>query len=127
MNGKLYIASWLYQDDAQVAEYDPTRDLWILRAPLKNLRSAALVAAGNRLFAIGGVTGAQDHLAVTNEVREYDFAKDQWTVRAPLAVARQSPAAAAIAGKLFVAGGSTGLFIGMGAPLGAMEALALAP
>jgi hypothetical protein len=66
----------------------------------------SLVSTGNRLYAIGGLTGA-GVVAATVETLDITTAGASWTLAGNLVTARVAPSAVNVEGKLYVIGGST--------------------
>jgi len=88
--------------------YDPVLDAW---APLPAMptRRVGLTAAANdgRIYAIGGAT-TPETLPIgtrTDIVEEFDPQLQTWRSRAPMPTARAHAAAAALGGRIVVAGG----------------------
>jgi len=128
LHGKIYViggfrlpdsgpAAW--QPIANAWEYDPAADTWKALAPLPSARGAAnAVAVDGKIYVIGGaaphpgspetvVHPARPHRSLgTNEV--YDPATNSWATRSAMPTARNHAAAAAIGGKVYVAGGRLG-------------------
>ncbi len=93
---------------ARCSAYDPVLDGWLALPPMPTARvGLTAVAAGGRLYAIGGAT-TPVHLpigAVSNVVEEFDPQTLSWRVRAPMPTARAHAAAAELDGRIIVAGG----------------------
>ncbi len=90
--------------------YDPATDRWSLRAPLPTMRSGQGAAVVNgRIYIFGGeggvITpqGAQGN--VFGQMESYDPATDTWQHHAPMLTPRHGLGAAAIDGRIYVAGG----------------------
>ncbi len=86
--------------------YDSGDDAWAERAPLpyeQGVDHCNLAAAGGKLYFLGGIRLGRGFL--TNETLEYDPQTNQWTRIARMAVPRGGSGVAAIAGKIYVAGG----------------------
>jgi len=87
---------------------------WVARtAMLLPRRDFATATVDSRIYVLGGgdVQGGSPHPTTTVQV--YDPATDSWTMGAPLLVAVTSHAAAAVDGKIYVAGGKSELAPGL--------------
>ena len=85
-----------------VDAYDVRTGTWERRANMSAPRNRlAAVAAGDRIYAIGGFDG-QRNLPV---VEEYDPAKNLWERKADMPTARHGHSAVAVDGKILVIGG----------------------
>jgi len=111
LNGLIYVAGGRSAGGTPtgaVEIYDPADDTWTTAPPMTPRAHLALVAAGGRLYAIGGDAGAGGGGATTL-VQRFDPATAQWTTMAPLANARASLVAGALNnGALLVAAGGAG-------------------
>jgi N-acetylneuraminic acid mutarotase len=86
----------------EVDVYDPSTDHWMTVAPLPMpSRNLAVVAAGGKLYAIGG-ENSKGRLAT---VEEYDPAANNWTERPALPSARDDLGVGTMDGKLYAVGG----------------------
>eukprot|EP00887_Chlorella_sp_A99_P002395 scaffold10.g2395.t1 len=105
--------------------YDPERDEWHqLSVPLAQPRKYhALVPAGGRLLAVGGLTAVRTRLA---SVEALDPREGVWRPLPPLATPRSSCGVAALGGEVFVVGGHAGGGGGEGGATRSVEALRLA-
>ena len=85
--------------------YDPATNQWTRRTPVPTPRDHhAAVAAGGRLFAIGGrVDGSYSRNLAINE--SYDPATDKWETRAALPTARSGIAGVLLQERIVVVGG----------------------
>jgi len=90
-------------------EYDPAANKWTHKAPMPSQRNHhVLVAAGGKLYAIGGrighayVSGWSVPMAANEE---YDPATDRWMPRSPMPSPRSALAAAVVGDKIHVMGG----------------------
>jgi len=91
---------------AALHEYDPGRDVWVVRAPMPTARGALAVAVvGGRLHALGG-----DADGITGAHEVYDPATDRWTTAAAMPTARDHLAAVAAGGRVWALGGRTSFF-----------------
>jgi N-acetylneuraminic acid mutarotase len=114
VNGKIYAIGG-YNDDPpgtlrDTDEYDPATNTWTPRCNMLSPPRWRLAAAAvdSKIYAIGGQaeTGSADPLRDTDE---YDPATDNWTPRSDMpSPARDSLAAAAVNGKIYVIGGYDG-------------------
>jgi uncharacterized repeat protein (TIGR01451 family) len=112
LGGKLYVIGGRYFSyltytavtSASVSVYDPTSETWTAAADLPTpLTGMAAVAYDGKLYLFGGVDDAGQ---ANDRVLVYDPASDRWQFRAPMpGGGRYFVAAAAIAGKIYVAGG----------------------
>lgn len=90
--------------------YLPQRDLWTERAPMPTARSGhGLVLLNGRFWAMGGETGRFENGTLTGTVHgqmeSYDPATDTWQSHAPMPTPRHGLGAAALGGRIHVAGG----------------------
>jgi N-acetylneuraminic acid mutarotase len=101
LNDRIYVAGGYYplaQDEEiatnSVIAFDPRKRAWQPMAPMPTARGfLRLVAAGNHLYAIGGL--AADGNSLTT-VERYDPRTDRWTMLAPMNVARRVPGVVAV-------------------------------
>jgi N-acetylneuraminic acid mutarotase len=128
MRGKIYAfggfvlpasGSAAWAPIANAWEYDPASDRWRALAPMPTARgSPVAVAAGDRIYVIGGATTppgsketavhpARPHISV-GAVEEYDPATDTWRQRASMPTPRNHATAGAVNGKIYVIGGRVG-------------------
>ncbi|MEZ4860242.1 MAG: S8 family serine peptidase [Caldilineaceae bacterium] len=100
-----YYDVWQY---ATVFVYDPNANSWSEMAPLPSAYSGMAVAAANgKLFAFGGY---DDQGFSSADTYMYDPATNTWSKRAPMpGGGRYYAAAATLNGKIYVAGGYSGL------------------
>ena len=107
--------AWVPIDNAW--EYDPANDSWRALAPLPTKRgSPVAVAAGDKIYVIGGATTLPGADAVhptrphfsTSAVEEYDPATNTWRARAPIPTPRNHAVAGVVNGKIYVIGGRVG-------------------
>lgn len=109
LGGSLHVFVSPYFDPppGRLWSWEPGSDTWISRGMLPPWRSAFL-ATGGKLYTMGGVTGTPATLLATGMVQEWDPATTTWTERGALSVAREYPAAAELAGHVYVIGGDVG-------------------
>ncbi len=88
-----------------LASYDPVADSWVTGPGLPSYSRSAFVAAGGKLYALGGVTGSVSSCASTAAVHEYDPASGAWTSRGALTHPREDAGAVELGGHVFVIGG----------------------
>jgi N-acetylneuraminic acid mutarotase len=107
--------AWVPIDNAW--EYDPAADSWRALAPLPTKRgSPVAVAAGGRIYVIGGAVAGPGQAAVHPQrphtsvglVEEYDPASNTWRSRSPMPTPRNHMVGGAINGKVYVASGRVG-------------------
>src|SRR5207249_2283401 len=93
-----------------VEEYDSSTNRWTTKAPLPiGLHHAGAVAAGGRLYVIGGFT--KSFFSVWQPVASvfmYNPETDSWMERAPMPTKRGALGVAELGGKLFAIGGYDG-------------------
>ncbi len=83
--------------------YDPATDAWTQLPAMPTARyGLSLVAAGGRLYAIGGTDASSSALAT---VESYDPASGTWRTEPSLPVARSLAGAVALGDQILVAGG----------------------
>ena len=109
----------------EMAVYDPGTDAWTSELPPPDVPDnrdwAGLVAAGGRLYVIGGfVHGVFTPDGARGTVQSFDPATSQWQQEAPLGTPRAVPGVATVAGRIYVIGGSL-TFPRMPVPTGAVE------
>ena len=120
LNNKVYALS----DFGELAEYDPFKNIWIIRPPLSTPRfRTGLASVGGKLLSIGG---GQNTVPVTT-VEEYDPETQNWALRAPMASSRVSVAVGEALGKLYVLGGSSNISETFPSPLTTVEEGTLPP
>ena len=103
---KLYVATGSFTSALQV--YDPASNSWTTRAPIPTHRGAPTGGViDGKLYVVGGCRFDDCRIGVTTILEMYDPATDTWTTKTPMPTARFAMASGVIAGKLYVAGGST--------------------
>jgi N-acetylneuraminic acid mutarotase len=127
LNGKIYVfggftqpgteEAWLPVSDAW--EYSPETDSWKALAPMPTPRGAGgAVEINGKIYVVGGanmppnatvkaISFAQPHVTI-GTLEEYDPATNTWRSRTQMPTPRNHFVAAAVNGKLYVAGGRTG-------------------
>jgi len=112
INGKFYVVEGYLAGVGPTTSlhvYDPGTDTWdttkasALGPPRAN---AAAAVIGSKLYVVGGCINNYCDSGTTNILEEYDSVTDTWTFKAPMPTPRNTAAAAAIDGKLYVVGGS---------------------
>jgi len=113
INGKFYVVEGYLAGVGPTTSlhvYDPGTDTWdttkasALGPPRAN---AAAAVIGSKLYVAGGCINQYCNSGgTTNILEEYDSVTDTWTFKAPMPTPRNTAAAAAIDGKLYVVGGS---------------------
>ncbi len=87
-----------------VESYDPILNNWFAAASLPQaLHHVAVAVAGDRLYAIGGLSGSG--ATAVRAVYAYDADADHWERRADLPTARGAAAAVVIGSQIYVVGG----------------------
>ena len=109
LDGKVYVAGGYDAADQRAVDslfvYDSTRDAWSSRRKLTEARGAfGFVAAGGRLYALGGAAERLSGPAV-GAVDCYDPVRDAWERIAALPTPREHLAAAARRGAIYTFGG----------------------
>ncbi len=108
-NGQIYVIGQAGGKSLSYA-YDPSFDSWSPKQPMPTYRTSfGLVACGNLIYAIGGVTGynANGLAASTGTNEVYDPATNTWTTKASMPTNRSEVEAASVNGKIYVIGGRT--------------------
>lgn len=104
--GKIYVMGGSLTDFVytltQNEAYDPAADSWAALAALPTSRRPALAAAGGKIYALGGYPNEALPDAKRNE--EYDSASNTWAAMAALPADRSWFSAAAVNGKIYIAG-----------------------
>ncbi|MCX5789514.1 MAG: hypothetical protein NTX64_13570 [Elusimicrobia bacterium] len=86
--------------------YDFAGKEWLRLSPMPSTRDhAAAAIVGRAFFVIGGYDLASGSQKIVNRVDAYELDNDRWLPRSPLLTPRGEAAAAAIGGKVYVAGG----------------------
>lgn len=114
--GKLYLAGGYLEGNAathRVFEFDPASDSWSELPPMKRARGGGAAAViGDRLYVVDGgpqFFGVEDPRPPFARLEVFDFRTGTWTTAAPPPVAAHHVAATALDGKLYLAGGRTGV------------------
>ena len=110
VNGKIYaIGGHTSGGDAvaSMESYDPAINAWSMRASMSGPRARMAAAViDNTIYVVGGIaTAGGGGATALATVEAYDALSDTWTAKAPMLSARNSPAAAAVNGTLYVIGG----------------------
>jgi N-acetylneuraminic acid mutarotase len=71
--------------------------------------SLGAAVVDGEIYAIGGVLDPPSYVTCTGANEKYDLANNQWTFRTAMPTARASFAVAAVEGKIYCIGGTTGL------------------
>jgi N-acetylneuraminic acid mutarotase len=110
LNGRLYVVGG--NTDGTMFSYDPTSNNWSPEPtfPGAYRAYAGAAAVGGKLYVVGGCesqpsSGPDCRIGTTNKLMEFDPGTGAWTAKTPMPTARLHMAAAAIDGKLYVAGG----------------------
>ena len=86
--------------------YDSRTDTWRVSTPLPvALNHTVAAAVGNRIYVIGGQTGAGGAGPFVDTVYAFDPATETWSTRAPMPTQRSGGGATVVDGKIYVAGG----------------------
>jgi len=87
--------------------YDPTENTWKLGQSLPTSRQGAAIAVvQEKIYVIGGKTGAGASGTITKVVEVYDPLEDYWRSIQTLVVGRSSSKASVVDGRIYVIGGS---------------------
>jgi len=115
-DGKLYLAGGYLGGDAatnRVFEFDPAANRWSELPPMARARGGAAAAAiGDRLYVIDGgpqFFGVEDPPPPYARLEIFDFRTRAWRTGAPPPIAAHHLAAADLDGRLYLAGGRTGV------------------
>jgi N-acetylneuraminic acid mutarotase len=92
---------YLIGDRQALHIYDITANSWSTGAAVPNNQYGPIVAAGGKVYVVGGATGPR----VTSDVEVYDPTANSWTKVASLPSARGAGAAAVLSGKIHLVGG----------------------
>lgn len=90
-----------------LAEYDPAGDRWAFKAaaPVGRMGPAA-VAVGRKIYVFGGLVGTSLMRSPSRHYDVYDAATGRWQADQPMPRGRANHAAAAVAGRIYLIGGS---------------------
>ena len=115
-NGKLYVFAGLapgWKPKAMVQEFDPAANAWAQKKPMAlPSHHVAFTSLNNKIYAFGGFKlpdSGPPAWEPINNAWEYDPATDAWKELAPMPTKRGAAAAAAVGGKIYVAGGANSL------------------
>lgn len=120
LDGRLYVAAISdgggpFEGGAPFAEYDATRDLWIVRQATPTARrSFALAANDTAVYAVGGsrierLEPEETFFEPMATVERYNPQSRTWSAATPMPTPRHSPGVAAIGDKLYVLGGAVSI------------------
>lgn len=114
-NGLIHVIGGRFNDFGQNTAlhhvYDKAADRWSLRAPLPTMRSGQGAAVvGDRIYVMGGEGGTPGLPGgptgnVFGQMESYHPASDTWQHHAPMPTPRHGLGAAAVDGRIYVAGG----------------------
>lgn len=95
-----------------VEAYEPATNSWITTAPMPTARYSSAVGVINGLIYVAGGarTVARSVFETLGTLEVYDPIADEWTPKAPMPVPVRTAASVVIAGKLYVAGGISGVY-----------------
>jgi N-acetylneuraminic acid mutarotase len=120
LNDKIYVLAandFPVAGGAQLAEYNPSTDLWMIKpSTATSRRFLGFAATATKLYAIGGMEKTSP-FSVVATVEEFDLSTNQWVIRTPMPTARHSAGLATIDGKIYVMGGADAASV----PLPVME------
>lgn len=103
---KLYVATGQLTTALEV--YDPATDTWTTKASIPTNRAGASAGViDGKLYVVGGCINSDCRIGITNILEVYDPATDTWASKTPMPTPRSAMATGVIAGKLYVAGGTT--------------------
>ena len=111
-DGKIYLAGGFLEGEAEtdrVFEFDPASGKWSELPPMRRARGgAAAVVTGDRLYVIDGGPqpyGADEAPPPYRLLEVFDFRTGTWSTGSPPPVAVHHVGAAALGGKIYLAGG----------------------
>jgi len=104
VNGLIYV----YGSAGTLSIYNPATDVWMAgAAPTLSRAYVSAAVINGKVYVVGGCTNNSDcRIGTTNALEIYDPVANSWSNGSPMATARFGAAAGAIAGKLYVTGGS---------------------
>ena len=117
LDGKLYViggSTKAVDDLATALVYDPATDTWADIATMpRGLNHVSAVAAGGKVYAVGGFSGRVPGSRETRRVHQgaepfvfaYDPRANSWSTMAPLSAPRGSVGVAVVDGKIHAIGG----------------------
>ncbi|OKP92273.1 hypothetical protein A3842_02555 [Paenibacillus sp. P3E] len=113
-NGKIYVFGGFqslgnnipYTFLNSVEEYDPTNDVWTVKAEMPTARMAMGAATvKGRIYVVGGMTGSNG--VTTSVVEEYNPATNLWTKKTNIPTARSQYGIGIFNDKIYIVGGFT--------------------
>jgi len=114
--GDLYLAGGYLEGAAATSNfwrYDPETERWDRLPPMPQARGAAAAAViGDRLYVVGGgpqMYGVSEAAGPSKSLDIYDFESESWSSGPDAPVALHHVNAAALGGKLYMAGGRLGV------------------
>lgn len=110
VNGQIYVFGQDAHGNPLTYAYDPNTDSWNAKTPIPTSRTSfGLVACGDLIYAIGGVTGYNANgLAASTGVNEaYDPVSNTWSTKSSMPTNRSEVQVSSLNGKIYVMGGRT--------------------
>jgi len=105
IDGKIYVMGGLHADLSDGAEnykYDPSTDIWEVKAPLPTARAFLFTAAVNdTIYAMGG-----GYAIATKKVEAYDPITNSWTTKTDMLGPRIGTNAGVVDGIIYIIGGN---------------------
>jgi len=112
LNGKIYVVGGQGEDSPYSSQnnlevYDPSTDSWGVLSPMQESRWGAMVVAyGEKIYVIGGLTGSfVNGFTSTNVVEEYNPSTDTWTTKSSMQTERGWGGGVVINDTIYVFGG----------------------